>query len=227
LLAVDFSFLSIRAFIDSKALVGKEKMRENLERESEGVFGSLEGNQIAPEGRGGDLGTMVSYESVPVTRKRCDFFQYLDKITTPFFFTHFPDSLNNSDLRKLFSRFGKKGNEGGGRRSGGNSGGKAVEAFRREGTSYTNAVSGRRGTTEEIGGRGAVLDLLPSEERLLELQKAYIGILRHHGGGTFLQQGLILKGLNNIKVTPMGGEMMLLQSDVKGEITRAAVNHKP
>jgi RNA recognition motif-containing protein len=82
------------------------KMRENLERESEGVSGSLEGNQNAPVGRGGVLGTKVSSESVPVTRKRRDFFQHLDKITTPFFFTHFPDSLNNSDLRKLFSRFG-------------------------------------------------------------------------------------------------------------------------
>jgi hypothetical protein len=47
-----------------------------------------------------------------------------------------------------------------------------VEAFRREGTSYTNVVSGRRGATEEIGGSGAVLELLPSEERLLELQEA-------------------------------------------------------
>lgn len=48
----------------------------------------------------------MSLEGGPVTKRRPGFFQYLDKITISFFFTHFPDSLNNSDLRKLFSRFG-------------------------------------------------------------------------------------------------------------------------
>lgn len=37
------------------------------------------------------------------------FFQHLDNITISFFFTKFPEELSNSDLRKLFARFGRVG----------------------------------------------------------------------------------------------------------------------
>jgi len=50
--------------------------------------------------------------------------------------------------------------------------------------------------------------------------------LRFHEGGLSIQQGLILEGLEKIKATPMGGQMVLLQSEVTGEISRVAESHK-
>jgi RNA recognition motif-containing protein len=61
-------------------------MRENLERET---------------GKGGS--------SRAASGKKNGYFHHLDKITTSFFITNFPDDATTGDLWKLFLKFGKVG----------------------------------------------------------------------------------------------------------------------
>jgi RNA recognition motif-containing protein len=67
---------------------GDKKMRENEERECE------------REGDGEGWQTITK-------RKRSSFIQTLDKITTSFFFTNFPEDASSGDLWSLFLKFGR------------------------------------------------------------------------------------------------------------------------
>lgn len=70
------------------------------------------------------------------------------------------------------------------------------------------------------------MEIRPSEERLEELNGSYVGVLNHLGAGLSIQQSMIMEGLDKIKVTPMDGRMVLLQSEIPGEVMRAAGTHK-
>lgn len=94
-----------------------------------------------------------------------------------------------------------------------------TEAIRKEGVSYTNVVA-------HGGGSPAPLIVFPSECRMIELKGCYVGFLRHHSSGISVQHRMCLEGINKIRVTPMGGLMVLLQSDIQGEIFKVVENHK-
>lgn len=72
-----------------------------------GTFGNLGsktgGQQVR---KGGDLGPVALGVIGQGERKRKVLFRQLVSFTTPFFFTHFLENLSNSDLRKLFARYG-------------------------------------------------------------------------------------------------------------------------
>lgn len=221
-------------------------------------------------------------------KKMSGYFQYQDKTTTPFFFAHFPDSLNNSDLRKLFERFGRVGDvfvprkrdkrgrrfgfvkfkevenetelgrrlekvrwgdvklkvnrvrfgredkgvderkqsgiggdlevtvEGGKKSVAGE--GRWNEAHLKQGVSYSNMVMGDRRQKRS-------LVLHPTEDRVEQLRGCFVGELNKFGDTKLVQGELCMEGLEKIKAIPMGGNLVLLHSDVAGEISRASVNH--
>jgi len=65
----------------------------------------------------------------------------------------------------------------------------------------------------------------PCGEYLESLKGSFVGYLRNHGRGDSIQNSMRMEGIYKIKVTSLRGLMVLLQSDVVGEILRAAGNH--
>lgn len=70
------------------------------------------------------------------------------------------------------------------------------------------------------------MEVVPSSDRLEELQSCFVGVLSFFREAIEVQHSLVLEGLNEIRFTSMGDDLVLIQSEIPGEIERARVKNE-
>ncbi|RHN79768.1 hypothetical protein MtrunA17_Chr1g0180931 [Medicago truncatula] len=96
---------------------------------------------------------------------------------------------------------------------------KKVEA----GLSYSGVVLGER-RPEKVGGESPVLpvlEILPAEDLLSELESCFVGRLFQHLEVEALQTCLFIEGWRGIKVVPLGEKLVLLKGNNMQDIVKA------
>ena len=71
------------------------------------------------------------------------------------------------------------------------------------------------------------IDLFPTEERLKDLENCFVAVLRCHREAQQVQHSCVMEGVNNVKVMPMGDEMVLLRPEDPSSFLQAAKDHEP
>jgi len=203
--------------------------------------------------------------------------QHQNRTTTSFFFTRFPVGTLESDLWKVFARFGNVGEvfvphklDKWGRSFGfvrfrdvtdvevmerkleekwvGESRLKVNRArFEREGQqvmevskqgvgssgalvqqgrSFSNVLSTVQVPPEKQKLQRPCMVVAPSKDRLEELESCYVGVLSYFREAIQVQHSLVLEGLNQIRVSLMGDDLVLIQSKIPREIERARAKNE-
>lgn len=96
---------------------------------------------------------------------------------------------------------------------------KKVEA----GLSYSGVVLGER-RPEKVGGESPVLpvlEILPAEDLLSELESCFVGRLFQHLEVEALQTCLFMEGWRGIKVVPLGEKLVLVKGNNMQDIVKA------
>ncbi|WJX32140.1 hypothetical protein P8452_20505 [Trifolium repens] len=224
--------------------------------------------KVEREGVGGEGGSRALAE-----RQR-EFIHNIDHNSTSFYFTNFPEDLNSSDLKEIFSKYGHVGDvyiplkvdKWGKRfgfvkfkevedveemsrclsdvwcgsfklrinhsRFGRNDGGKRkmkVEPKRagdgeyrpvHHDLSFREVVSQGAGSSGGDKEGGHIVKVPVDSSQLQSLKRSFVGFLLPEVEVRVIRTTLLMEGLQNISVTPMGGNMVLLFSTKVGELER-------
>lgn len=100
-------------------------------------------------------------------------------------------------------------------------GGAAVEL----GKSFKQVLTKEAAPVVRTVVKSQMLVMHTSEDRMAELETCYVGVLTFFREAILVQNSMEMEGLQQIKVTSKGDDLVLLQSHVLGEIERARTEH--
>jgi len=105
-------------------------------------------------------------------------------------------------------------------------GSKVLQAKVVDGRSYSNAARNDIDPGIPMGKELVPLEVWPSKPVMEELSTAFVGFLKFPMGAKSIQTSLFMGGWKGIKVVEIGDNMVLISSEVVGEVERAQAADK-